>query len=240
MGTETSHAYALEMQESRISSIGSALSDPTRSTMVAALMSGTAHTAGELARISGVSASTASEHLYRLVDAGLVSVEPSGRHRYYRISSPDVARLLEDMDSITLPVIAAPKRPNPGSELSFARCCYDHLAGRLGVQLYESLVRRGVIDVSSGGAFLTTAGASRFELLGIDVSDLERAQRVLVRPCLDWTQRKHHLGGAIGAALLSHMIRDRWLTRRIDRRVLRLTRTGRDEMERHFAIVPST
>lgn len=105
-----------------------------------------------------------------------------------------MARLLEDMDSITLPTIAAPKRPNPGSELSFARCCYDHLAGRLGVQLYESLVRQGVIDVSSGGAFLTTAGASRFELLGIDVSDLEHAQRVLVRPYLDWPQRKHHLG----------------------------------------------
>lgn len=239
VGTETSYAYALDMQESRIKSIGAALSDHTRSTMVAALMSGTAHTAGELARIAGVAASTASEHLRRLVDAGLVSVEPSGRHRYYRISSLEVARFLEHMDSITLPAVAAPKRPNPGSELSFARCCYDHLAGHLGVQLYESLVRMGVIAVSSDGATLAPAGSSRFERLGIDVPGLAHAKRILVRPCLDWTQRKHHLGGALGAALLSHMISEGWPTRRVNRRVLRLTKTGRSEMERHFALVLS-
>ena len=125
------------MQGSRLASFASALADPTRAAAVAALLSGTAHTSGELATVCSVAPSTMSGHLGKLVDAGILSVESAGRHRAYRISSRQVADLIEQMDSILLPETEAPKRPTPGSGLSYARSCYDHVAGRLGIELHD-------------------------------------------------------------------------------------------------------
>ena len=225
------------MQGSRISSLGRALADPTRAAAVAALLSGTAHTSGELARACGVAASTMSGHLSKLIDAGLVEVEPSGRHRHYRIASREVADLIERLDSIDLPETEPPKRPSPGMGLSYARSCYDHLAGQLGVELHNVFIDREWVVVEDRSPTLTADGA-RFlsDDLGLDVEALRELRRPLLRIDLDWTERRDHLAGSMPAALMTYMLDNRWLTRRQDKRVLTVTETGRAKLAEHFGI----
>lgn len=202
--------------------------------LLAALMSGTAHTAGELARFCAVAPSTMSKHLSRLVDTGLVVAEPAGRYRYYRLAGLEVAELLEQIDSLDLPEVTTPRRPDPGTELSYARSCYDHVAGTLGVRMLDSMVDQGHLAGRPESIQLTSTGAGSLRQLGIDVESVERARRPTIRACLDWTERKHHIGGGLGAALFRQMITKRWISRRPDQRVLRLTPTGRDAVERFF------
>lgn len=215
------------------------MADRTRSTILAALMSGTAHTAGELARRSGVAASTASEHLQRLVDVGLVSMEPSGRHRYFSIASSEVARLIETIDAIDLTETEPPQRPRPGTELTYARSCYDHLAGHLGVLIYGGLIERRIVDPDQDLPVLTLEGEEWLNEIGIDLAALRQHRRPLMRTCLDWTQRQHHMGGALGSAMLDRMLSQKWLVRRSNRRALRLTASGRRGIERQFGIMLS-
>lgn len=224
-------------QTSRLSSIGAALADPTRATIVAALAGGTAHTAGELARHASVAASTASEHLSRLIDAGLVAVEPAGRHRYYRLASPDVAALIESIDALDLDETDPIRRPRPGSDMTFARSCYDHLAGELGVRLHRALHETGVLTSIDGVSHLSDRGEDRLAGLGIDLTSYRRSRRPLCRDCLDWTQRRHHLGGGVGAAIFGHVLADGWVTRRRERRILRVTERGRQRFEADFGVV---
>ncbi len=223
------------MKGSRLSSVGSALADPGRGEILGALSSGRAHTSGELANWIGLAPSTTSSHLSKLVDAGLVIVEPSGRHRYYRIASEEVADLLERIDSLSLPETNAPERPKPGTELSYARSCYDHLAGELGVQLYAALIDRRYLEEVDMHPLLTDAGASGLAAVGIDADALV-GRRPLTRQCLDWTQRRHHLGGSLGAALLSQMLDAGWLKRGRDKRVIKVTDVGRTAFEQHFSM----
>ncbi|MCP4963963.1 MAG: winged helix-turn-helix transcriptional regulator [bacterium] len=224
------------MEGSRIAVVGAALADETRSMLLAALMAGTAHTAGELARFCGVAPSTMSKHLARLIDSGLVVAEPAGRYRYYRLANSDVAALLEQIDAIDLPELTPPRRPNPGTELADARGCYDHIAGTLGVEIFDSMLARNYLTPTHDPAQLTPAGCVFIDQLGIDVGTLEQARRPTIRACLDWTERKHHLGGGLGAGFLELMVSNRWLTRRHDQRILRLTNRGRDAIRTHFAI----
>ncbi len=224
------------MDGSRIAAVGAALADETRSMLLAALMSGTAHTAGELARFCSVAPSTMSKHLSRLIDAGLVTAEPAGRYRYYRLAGLDVAELLEQIDSLDLPEVMTPRRPNPGTELSYARSCYDHIAGTLGVRMLESMVEQGHVAGRPDSIQLTSSGAEWLNQFGIDVGSIERARRPTIRACLDWTERKHHIGGGLGAALFQHMTTKRWISRRPDQRLLRVTPRGRDAIERIFPL----
>lgn len=229
--------YSHTMNASRISALGSALSDPTRAATVAALLSGTAHTSGELARACGVAPSTMSGHLSKLIDAGLVDVEPSGRHRHYRIASREVAELLEQMDAIDLPETTPPARPRPGHGLSYARSCYDHLAGHLGVEMHNIFLDREWVVVDMSVPELTGAG-ERFLVddIGLDIAHLRTLRRPLLRIDIDWTERRDHLAGSIPAALLNHMLEHRWLARRQEKRVLTVTETGRTEFTAHFGI----
>lgn len=224
------------MEGSRVATIGAALADPSRSEILAALASGRAHTAGELAQWAGLAASTTSAHLSRLVDAGLVAVEPSGRHRYFRIASDEVAELLERIDSLDLSETNAPRRPHPGSAMSFARTCYDHLAGELGVQLHTALVAKDLLTEEAGHLLVTKAGRLGFAALDIDTTALSNARRPVTRQCLDWTQRRHHLGGALGAALLEQMLASKWLKRGRDERVISLTPIGGQALRDHFGL----
>lgn len=233
-----SSRYDLCVHTSRVSIVGTALADPKRAQILAALSSGTAHTAGELANAIGLAASTTSRHLSRLVDTGLVAVEPSGRHRYFRIASSEVADLLEWIDGMDLPETNPPQRPRPGSELSFARSCYDHLAGELGVSLFQAMVDLDMLQDTPAPPTLTTAGRKHLLGLGIDVDELANKRRPLTRACIDWTQRTHHLGGAVGVALLQHMLAEKWLRRSRDRRVLKLTDHGRTAFLHHFDLKP--
>lgn len=223
------------MKSSRISALGTALSHPTRAAAIAALLSGTAHTSGELARTCGVAPSTMSGHLGKLVDAGLVRVEPTGRHRHYRISSVELAEWLEQMDSMNLPDVDAPDRPRPGSNLMYARSCYDHIAGELGVALHDVFLERGWVEVDDRVPSLTADGETFLvDALGLDVPGLRRLRRPLVRLDLDWTERRDHLAGAMPAALMTHMIERRWVRRGTDKRVLHLSERGRRNLADHF------
>lgn len=194
--------------------------DPARASMLNALMDGRALTASELARVSGISAQTASGHLGRLVQAKLLSVEKQGRHRYHRLASPAVARMIESImqavaargDPVGPKIVTGPK----DVALRAARTCYDHLAGRLGVALADALIGAGHIELATDGGIVTETGFALLDRLGIDV--VNRAglgKRVLCRPCLDWSERRPHLAGVVGAALCTHSLSTGWI-RRID------------------------
>lgn len=236
MSIEMCLGYVRRMDGDKLSAIGAAIAEPNRAAMLSALGSGRAHTAGELARWVGCSASTASSHLSHLTDAGLVRVEPSGRFRYYRIASEDIADLLERVGEIELPATKTPPRPKPGTSLSMARSCYDHIAGDLGVRLFQSLDHDRSIVPSDSGVDVTNHGRHRLGDVGIDVDLLRSARRPLTKACLDWTERQHHLGGSLGAALMTMMFNERWIRRGSDRRVIHVTRVGADRLTTHFDI----
>jgi DNA-binding transcriptional ArsR family regulator len=218
-----------------ITDLAGLLADASRSTMLQALMDQRARTVGELARLAKIAPSTASQHLGRLTDGQLLAVEAQGRHRYYRLADPKVAALLENMMAFT-PASVAPRAPSAGFDLRFARTCYDHLAGTIATALYDRLQADGTLGVTSTGIALTPAGARRLRPLGIDAEALRASRRPLARACLDWTERRHHLAGALGAALLTSFRAQNWLTPRNAPRALRLTTTGRQALATHFDI----
>ncbi|RZU76434.1 DNA-binding transcriptional ArsR family regulator [Micromonospora kangleipakensis] len=210
-----------------VAGLAALLADRTRASFCLALLDGRAWTAGELARTAGVAASTASDHLTRLVRGGLLVEERQGRHRYVRLAGPSVAQLIEDLAGHA-PAPTAPPRTlraaSAGAALAYARTCYDHLAGRLGVRLYDALLARNVLD-RSGGLALTPAGLDWLAELGVPVEPLRAARRPLVRDCLDWTERRPHLAGALGAALCRRFLDLGWTVRGTGR-AIRLTPIG--------------
>jgi DNA-binding transcriptional ArsR family regulator len=218
-----------------ITDIAGLLADSSRSTMLQALMDRHARTAGELARLAKIAPSTASQHLGRLTDGGLLVVEAQGRHRYYRLADPRVAALLESMMAFA-PAPVASFAPHVGFDLRFARTCYDHLAGTIATALYDRLQADGTLRVTPEGITLSPAGAPALQSLGIDIQALRTGRRPLARACLDWTERRHHLAGALGGALLSSFRARDWLVPRNIPRALRLTTTGRRALASHFDI----
>ncbi len=216
---------------SRLTQIGAILADETRSNILTVLMDDRARTGGELARHAGVAPSTASEHLSKLLDAGLVAIEAQGRHRYFRIANSEVAEMLESLGAA---VPAVPIRPNASLALIYARSCYDHLAGELAVQIYDQLLMDRHLERVDGYPQLTESGSTLLEGLGIDLNTLRAGKRPLVRSCLDWTERRHHLAGAAGAALLQTFLERRWVTRGPQPRSIRLTRKGKTALDEHL------
>lgn len=223
MRAETCSAYRVPMP-SRLAKIGAILADETRAEILTALMDGRGRTGGELARFAGVAPSTGSEHLSKLLDAGLVTVEAQGRHRYFRIASDEVAAMLESLGAAA-PVDAF--RSRAPAALTYARSCYDHLAGELAVLIFDQLVNDGHLDRVDGHLQLSESGTALLASTGIDIEALRRSKRPIVRSCLDWTQRRHHLAGAAGAALLGISLERRWVIRGTQPRSIRLTSQGR-------------
>jgi DNA-binding transcriptional ArsR family regulator len=213
------------------------LADGTRASFCLALLDGRAWTAAELARHAGVAASTATGHLNLLVAGGLLVEEREGRHRYVRLADAGTAELIE-----TLASAAPPRAAQPGSlsadshrrALARARTCYDHLAGDLGVMITEAMTRRGLLDCEHG-LTLTSDGAGWVAALGITLPTATR--RPLARSCLDWTERRPHLAGAVGAALCSHAFGSRWITRIGTGRAVAVTETGREALHKHLGLV---
>lgn len=217
------------------------LADPARVAMLWALIDGRALPAGELARAAGVSPSTASAHLGRLVAAKWVGAEDQGRHRYMRLINPDVADLLEALAVVGGPPPEAPGgRGGPSDELRLARSCYDHLAGRAGVALTEALVADGSIAEDGRTYGVTPSGRIRLGGLGIDTeaiaAEARKSRRYLARVCLDWSERRHHLAGALGQALLNQVLALGWFERRRGSRALRLTNAGRRALWREWGV----
>jgi DNA-binding transcriptional ArsR family regulator len=215
-----------------IASVAALIGDPARANMLAALMSGMALTAGELAREAGVTPQTASAHLARLSDAALVIIEVQGRHRYVRLNGPDVAEVLESLMDLAARMGRLRTRPGPRDEtLRKARVCYDHLAGAAGVRLFQSFVDREILVTTHDGLGLSAQGRARLVAEGLDIDALEAKPRVLCRTCLDWSERRHHLSGSLGAALLQMVLKRRWARREGSGRALVFGGAGAAQFE---------
>lgn len=224
--------------DDRVASIAAAIGEPARARILYCLMDDRARTSTELAMVADVSPSTASAHLHRLRAEGLIRVLAQGRHRYYSLESTDVAALLEALAVFTgRRDEFVPTTPTP---LRAARTCYDHIAGTLGVSLYDRLTALGwlVGRATEGGEALdvSPAGATAFAALGIDLDAARRRRRRLALACLDWSERRPHLGGALGAALLTLALDRRWVARDRDGRSLRVTPVGGRALSAHFGL----
>lgn len=220
-----------------IAAAAALIADPTRAAFLDELLDGRALPAGELARRAGVTASTASTHLARLVEGGLVAMERSGRHRYFRLADPTVARALEALAAVAPPKpVRSLRQSNVAASLRSGRTCYDHLAGVLGVRLTQALVESGSLSVREGAFALTEAGAERLTAFGIDLTAAERSRRAFAPCCLDWSERRHHLAGALGAALLQRLLDLRWIQRAEGSRAVKLTPEGQIGLERQFGL----
>lgn len=222
-----------------LAEVGAMVGDPARANMLIALMDGRALAAGELAYAAGVTAQTASGHLAQMAAAGLVACARQGRHRYYRLASPEVAQMIEAMMRVAAvgPVRRRPARIDPG--LTAARTCYDHLAGRLGVALCERLVDRGDVVLDDEAGQLTDAGSRTLGAFGVDLAALRHGRRCFCRPCLDWSERRPHLGGALGAALARQMFALGWIRRVRDGRAVAVTPAGRIGLRETFTLEPT-
>ncbi|MEM8553352.1 MAG: helix-turn-helix transcriptional regulator [Pseudomonadota bacterium] len=220
-----------------IARIAAMVGDPARSNMLSALMSGQALTARELADVAGVTAATASGHLTQLTDAGLLWMRKQGRHRYFALADADVANALETLAGLAATRGHVRSQPGPNDQaLRHARVCYDHLAGTLGVAVFDSLADAGALAVTCDDITLTDLGAKTVGDLGLDPSTLKTPRRPLCRVCLDWSERRSHLAGALGAALLTHFEAQDWVRRRIGSRHLDVTAKGTQGFRSHFGI----
>lgn len=208
-----------------------------RASMLLALIGGRPLTAGELAARAGISPSLASTHLSRLLDGGLVTVQQHGRRRHYRIASPQVAEVIEAMLTLAPARAASSLRESTrGQAIRRARTCYDHLAGTVGVALTDSLQRQRLITPADNSYLLSDRGGQRLQALGLDVDALRKQRRTFARPCLDWTERRPHLAGGLGAGIAEHLLQQKWLTRIPGTRALRLTDLGRRGLREEFAL----
>ncbi|SEI20823.1 ArsR family transcriptional regulator [Pseudomonas fuscovaginae UPB0736] len=215
----------VEATDLSLAAVAGAIADPARARMLCSLLDGHARTATELAAVADIGASSASGHFLRLREQGLVEMLVQGRHRYYRLANPQVARALEALLAISARDVA-PFQPATPSALRQARTCYDHIAGEVAVRLHDALLRENWIEAAGKDYCLTEQGASAFARLGIDVEAVSRQRRRLAYPCLDWSERSPHIGGALGAALLELLLKRGWVNRHLDSRALSLTPQG--------------
>lgn len=225
------------------------IGDLARANMLAALMDGRALTATELAQVAGISPQTASGHLAKLTDAGLLAREKQGRHHYHRLATPSIARLLEQIMSVSIEreqgfpargpsVITGPR----DKALRYARTCYDHLAGEIAVAITDSMVDAGHIELTAEVGVLTPKGADALATLGMDIESInieskpKRFGRVFCRACLDWSERRHHIAGTLGAAMLSHYVKQDWVRRLEGSRAVAVTPSGYAAFDKAFKL----
>ena len=213
--------------------------DPARASMLTTLLDGRALTATELARAAGVTPQTASGHLARLGEAGLLEVARQGRHRYHRLASQEVAQMLEGLMAVSR---------RPGSErvvraigprdraMRRARTCYDHLAGEVAVASADRMVERGQLELSLDGGALTETGEALLGSLGVELTPPKRGTRLFCRPCLDWSERRPHIGGALGASLCRTCVEQGWIRRLEGTRAVSITPSGRAAFARAFEV----
>jgi DNA-binding transcriptional ArsR family regulator len=215
-----------------VSSVAAAIGEPARARMLFCLMDGRARTSTELAVVADVSPSTASVHLGRLKEARLVRVSVQGKHRYYSLEGSEVASVLEGLSVLAGGASSkfVPRTPN---RLRAARTCYDHMAGTLGVSLHDRLMVQGWLSADYD---LTPKGVESLEALGVDVDAARASRRSFAFPCMDWSERRSHVGGAVGAVLLKLALNRKWVVRDLDSRALAITGTGRRELLSRFEL----
>lgn len=223
-----------------ISAVAALIGDSTRAQMLWALMGGLALPAGELAMSANVAPQTASEHLSKLLEAKLLRAEVQGRHRYYRLASPEVAAVIEALATVAPrtsgSTLDEARETNP---LRFARTCYNHFAGTLAVEITETLEKRGIlVPARDKGYRVTNQGRLWFEKLGIRIrlEDIKSGRTAVARSCLDWTERRHHLAGPLGTALLQRFFDMKWLVRIDKTRKVRVTTKGQEQLHKLLGI----
>lgn len=216
-----------------ISRIGQLIGDPARANILSALMSGKALTATELAQEAGVTPQTTSGHLAKLADGGLVRIRKQGRHRYYALTDDEVASVLESLMHLAAMKGHLRTRTGPRDPaLRHARVCYDHLAGDKGIQLYDALIRRGHLVEQGDDLSLSGSGETFFSDFGITLSSLSASRRPLCRQCLDWSERRTHLAGTLGKAILDEIYKRGWAKRAPNSRVIAFSPTGEKQFEK--------
>lgn len=217
--------------------VASLLGETSRATMLASLMDGRYHTASELAYMANIKPQTASFHLAKLVEGNLLIVEKQGRHRYFQLANEDIAEFLETFLAISPPPeIRSLKQSSQMKLLQEARTCYDHLAGKLGVHLTESMVDSGYLQKEQNEYVVTSEGVAFFTQFGLDLKNLKRKRRSFCHACLDWSERRHHLAGALGHGLLIHFLELEWITRVPTIRAIKVTEKGRKGFKQVFHI----
>ena len=225
-----------QMDERAVARIAGAIGEPARARMLFCLMDGHARTSTELAVVADVSTSTASAHLNRLKAERLVKVLTQGKHRFYSLDGPKVARVLEGLSVLA----DQPHKkfvPNTPTRLRAARVCYDHMAGTLGVQLHDKFKDLKWISNGAGDAYeLTVAGEKALDALNVNVDEMQNSRRRFAYACLDWSERRPHLGGALGSALLDTAVKRKWVTKDLDSRAIRITNAGRRELLARFGL----
>lgn len=227
------------LHELGVSRIAAAIGEPARARMLFCLLDGHARTSTELAAVADVATSTASAHLNRLKAERLVRLVIQGKHRFYSLDGPKVAKVLEGLSVL----VDAPRKqfvPNTPTRLRAARVCYDHLAGALGVRLHDRFKELGWLTRNSNGRDdsydLSENGKQGFAALGVDIEETQGLRRRFAYACLDWSERRPHIGGGLGAALLKTAIKKRWVAQDLDSRAIRVTSLGRKEMLARFGV----
>ncbi len=216
-----------------IARIASLVGDPARANMLTALLDGGALTASELALEAGVTLPTASSHLSRLTEGGLLKLAAQGRHRYFSLAGSQVAAMLESIMGVAAAVGPRRSRPGPREEtMREARVCYDHLAGQHAVTMLDGFLARGIVVDAGGELAVGPEGAGFFSCVGIDVSKLSSQRRPVCRACLDWSVRRSHLAGSLGAAILDHILERKWARREPGSRAIRFTPPGKAAFEK--------
>jgi len=213
----------------------SLLADPSRAAILTAMLDGRFHTASELAYMAGIKQQTASFHLSKLQNGGLVKVEKHGRHRYYHLAGSEIAEILESLLTISRPPeIRSLRQSSQMKALKFGRTCYDHLAGELGVRITDSMQEAGYLHWEDQEWLVTKKGESFYSELGLDLSRLRKKRRSFSRACLDWSERKHHLAGALGSELTHMWFELGWIERVPSSRAVKLTERGQIGFEDQF------
>jgi DNA-binding transcriptional ArsR family regulator len=223
--------------EVNIAAIAELIADPSRARMLDALLGKQALPAGELAYRAGISAQTASSHLAKLVAGGLLVLAIQGRHRYYALASAEVAHALEVLATLAPPVPIRTLRESLAVErLRFARTCYDHLAGKLGVELTQVLVDSHLLTIGDQSYGVTKEGSCFFASFGLDLEKIQQQRRSFARQCLDWSERRYHLAGGLGTALVEQLFQQGWIQRVSSSRAVHVTDRGREGFQKEFGL----
>lgn len=218
-----------------IAKVASLVSETSRAAILTTLLDDRFHTASELAYQAGIKQQTASFHLAKLAELNMVTIENQGRHRYYRLANAEIAQILESLLALSPPVeIKSLRQSSEMKALKSARTCYDHLAGRLGVELTKGLLHMGYIMESEKEFMVTATGQHFFSDFQIDIEQLKRKKRKFSLKCIDWSERHFHLGGALGNAILERMLELNWIKRHPTSRAIIVTETGGKELKDTF------
>lgn len=217
--------------------VAALVSETSRAAILTALLDGRYHPASDLAQMAGIKPQTASFHLAKMLEANIVTVEKQGRHRYYGIRNQEVAHIIESLLSVAPPVeIKSFKHASENKGLRIARTCYDHLAGNLGVELTVALKNLGVLYEENNAFYVTEMGEAFFASFQINLEEVKKKRRSFSHKCLDWSERRHHLGGALGKALLERLLELNWVQRAPKTRAIKITNEGKNGLKEIFSI----